>query len=301
MHKNYIFILCFLFCCVNFSFAQEKIVAIVNDDIVSQKDLNDFLNFMRIKLSSEYKGKVLLEKVEAAKKDLVDKLIEDRLILQEAKKSGVKVDNSRIKAKIEDMKKGFPTSLDFQQALAREGMVEADIENKIREQMLMYNIVEAHVRRKIVIHPAEVTEFYNRNISTFNTPEERALVSLVVDKETLAKEIVNSVKTGSRLEDVAAKYNIVLNKLNVARSGELRKDIEDAVFGIKSGELSQAVKIDDKFYIFRVDNIIMPRQQNLDEAREIITSLLYERKMQEGLERWLGELKKNAFIKIVSG
>ncbi|TBR18837.1 hypothetical protein EPO66_01115 [bacterium] len=305
MHKRYIFILCFVFCffCfVSFSFADEKIIAIVNADVVTQKDLNDFINFMRIKLSSEYKGRALSDKLDATKKDLVEKLVEDKLILQEAKKSGVKIDNTRIKAKIEDMKKGFSSSLEFQQALAREGMVEADIENKIREQMLMYNIVEERVRRKIIIHPAEVTEFYNKNTASFNTPEEREVVSLAVDKETLAKEIVDFVKTGKPgLEDAAAKYSITLNKLNVARTGELRKDIEEAVFSLKPGELSQAVKIEDKFYLFRVDNIILPRQQNLDEAREIITSLLYERKMQEGLDKWLGELKKNAFIKIISG
>ncbi len=63
-------------------FAQDKIAAIVNNDIITQKDLDDFLNFMRIQLSQDYSGKELENKIQAMKPDLLDRLIEDRLILQ---------------------------------------------------------------------------------------------------------------------------------------------------------------------------------------------------------------------------
>ena len=67
-------------------YAQDKIVAVVNNDIITRKDLSDFMNFMRMQLSHQYKGKELDAKVAETKRGLLDKLIEDHLILQEAKK-----------------------------------------------------------------------------------------------------------------------------------------------------------------------------------------------------------------------
>jgi hypothetical protein len=48
-------------------FAQGKIVAIVNNDVITEKDLNDFVNFMRIQLSEEFKGKELESKLQSMK------------------------------------------------------------------------------------------------------------------------------------------------------------------------------------------------------------------------------------------
>jgi len=56
MVKN---ILVVLFLFSGICFAQDKIVAVVNDEIITQKDLNDFVNFMRMQLSIELTGEQL--------------------------------------------------------------------------------------------------------------------------------------------------------------------------------------------------------------------------------------------------
>ncbi|MDO8488897.1 MAG: SurA N-terminal domain-containing protein, partial [Candidatus Omnitrophota bacterium] len=65
--------------------ALDKVVAIVNNEIITQKDLNDFLNFMRLQYSRQLKGKALEEKIGTMKQDLLQRLIEDRLMLAQAK------------------------------------------------------------------------------------------------------------------------------------------------------------------------------------------------------------------------
>src|SRR3989338_6450398 len=68
-------------------FAQDKIVAIVNNEVITQKDLDDFLNFMRMQYAQELKGRELENKIQSMKIVLLDKLIEDRLMLQDAQKT----------------------------------------------------------------------------------------------------------------------------------------------------------------------------------------------------------------------
>ena len=296
---RYILSLALLICgCASLSYGQEKIAAIVNKDIITQKDLNDFINFMRLQLSQEYKGEELENKIQSMKVDLLDRLIEDRLILQEAKNNHITADESRVKARLTEMRKHFDSESENPQDLAKQGLVEADIENKIREQLLMFYIVDLKIRQKVAISPDEVTAYYNRNQKEFIRPEERSLQVIALENQDQAKSFHYYFKTGQKLEDLAARYPITLNRLKAARGQELRKDIEEAVFKLHIDGISDPINVSGKYYIFKLENVTPSKQQTLSEAQDKIHAYLYETKMQEDLSRWLEELKAKSYIKI---
>jgi parvulin-like peptidyl-prolyl isomerase len=279
-------------------FAQDKIIAVVNKEIITQKDLEGFLNYMRMQLSEQYKGAQLEEKIRSMKPDLLERLIEDRLILQEAKKNNISIDTSRMKAKINEMKQKYGSEQAFQEALKGQGLVEADLESRIKEQMSTYNIIEAKIKDKIVVKPAEITDFYNNNLPEFIFPEQRDLESLVVEDEAMAKNIAADLKSGKDINEVAKIYSLKVNSFSVRRE-ELKKEIEDALFKLNKFEAAGPMRIKDSFYVFRLVGINLPRQQVLAEVQDRIYELLYEKKMQEDLARWVEELKKAAYIKMV--
>jgi len=294
-------------------FAEDKIAAIVNNDVITQKDLGDFINFMRVQLSQELKGLELDNKIESMKSDLLDKLIEDRLILQEAQKAieearekrdlytlaRLGVDENRVKAKIGDVRKNYFTDTAFQADLAKQGLTQADLEKKVREQMLTLNIVELKVRDKITVRPDEVTNFYNKNKKEFITPQARDLQVIVLENEDLAKAFAYDLRSGQKLEDLATRYPITINQLKVVRGEELLKEIKAAVFKLGISEISNPVKVEDKYYIFKLLNITPPKQQNLGQVQDLIHNFLLEMKMQEKLNSWLEELREKAYIKVM--
>jgi parvulin-like peptidyl-prolyl isomerase len=279
-------------------YAQDKIIAIVNSDVITQKDLNDFLNFMRMQLMTEYKGKELENKIQSMKLDLIDKLVEDRLILQQAKKNNIQIDEGRIKARIEEIRKRYDSEREFQDALAKQGLVQADIELKIREQLLMYAIIDIKVRSKIIVNPGEVTDFYQANIRDFKLPEQREFESVTIDDENLAKEISYNLKNGQDFQEIAKRYSLAVNKFNT-QDGQLRKDIEEEIFKMHLDEISEPIKIEKSYYIFKLNNIIPARQQGLSEAQDQIYTFLFNEKMEEALAKWLDEIKKHSYIKIL--
>ena len=280
-------------------FAQDKIIAIVNKDIITQKDLNDFVNFMRVQLAAEYQGEQLETKIQSMKLDLLDKLIEDCLILQEAKKDNIKIDPDRIKARISEIKKHYGSDSEFQNSLAKQGLVQADIEEKIREQMLMYIVIDEKIKSKIIIKPGEVTDFYQENTGKFILPEQREFASITIDNGSKAFEVFDKLKGGQELQEVANGYSLTIDKLNSARAGQLRKDIEEILFKMNIGQISAPVKIENNYYIFKLNNIIPPRHQNLSEVQDEIYEMLFNKKMQEALTKWLDELKERSYIKIL--
>ncbi|MBM3246243.1 MAG: hypothetical protein FJZ13_02815 [Candidatus Omnitrophica bacterium] len=297
------------------AFAQDKIIAIVNSDVITQKDLNDFVNFMRIQLARQYTGKELEDRIQAMEADLVDRLIEDRLILQEAKSvleeakknpakermliNQLEVAPTRIKAQINQIKNNYPSDKEFQDTLAEQGITQADIERKIREQALMYNIIELKVKNKIMVNPSEITDFYQNNPQEFKTEEERQVLLMTINDKGLADEVYSKLRAGMSINDVAVKYSLTPQSLSAQRNKEFKKEIEDAIFSLKPAEVSAPLKIDNSFYIFKLEKVIEPRQETLTQAQGQIYNFLFNKKMQEELSKWVDELRAKAYIKVL--
>jgi len=280
-------------------YAQDKVIAVVNNEIITQKDLADFLNFIRLQYARQLQGKALEEKVNSMKKELLQRLIEDRLILQQAKLDKVIYESSRVKAKIDEIKSRYASESDFELDLAKQGLVRADLENKIGEQMLMYNFVEQKVRSKVMIRPEEITSFYARNKRQFLKPEERILTLIILQDKEIAKTVSYQLRLGTKLEDLAGKYSFTTDKFSASAGQELRPEIEDTVFKLGISEISNPVKIDTQYFIFKLDNIIGSQQLSLVQAQDKIQAYLFEKKLQEELAKWLDELKKQSYIKIL--
>lgn len=290
---------CFLFFTFALpGFAQDKIIAIVNNDVITQKDLNDFITFMRMELGSELEGQALEEKIQSMKDDLLNKLIEDRLILQEAKKEKISVDEARVKAKIGQIKKRYNTGADFQSSLMRQGLVQADIETRIREQLTMYVFIEHKIKSAITIKPSEINAFYDLHTSEFISKEERILTMIKMQDEQAAKSVFEALKSGKSLNDLEAKFAFEREKMSVSQKNELKEDIAEAVFALKAGEFSAPLKVEENFYIIKLDNIVSPRQLSLAEVKEQVQGYLLNRKMQEAMAKLLDELRSHSYIDI---
>jgi parvulin-like peptidyl-prolyl isomerase len=292
--KVLVFFICALtlFCHLCFdifhlAFAQDKIVAIVNGDCITKKDLDDFTTFMRI------------QKEDISQPDLLEKLIEDRLILQEAKKSSIKVDENRIKARINEIRARYNSNTEFQDDLARQGMTQADLEQKIREQMLMYSIIEQRIRDKIVVSPPEVTAFYNGHKKEFTIGQQRELEVFALSNQEDAKSFSRDLENGQEIEGLLSKYSAIANKLSWTDEGQLNKEIEGEVIKLKIGAVSKPIKVEDKYYILRLQNMIPPRELTMPEAQDRIFPYLFEKKMEEKLSEWLDVLKKQSYVKII--
>ncbi|MCK9431525.1 MAG: peptidyl-prolyl cis-trans isomerase [Candidatus Omnitrophica bacterium] len=280
-------------------YAQDKVIAVVNNEVITKKDLNDFLNFMRMQYARQLSGKALEEKLNSVKKDLLQRLIEDRLILQQAKLDKIPADQTRVDGKVNEIKKHYSTDAEFQKDLAKQGLVQADLENKISEQILMYNFIDKKIRKNVVIRPDEITEFYEQNKSQFIKPEERSLTLIISADEPEAKIISSQLRSGVKIEDLSAKYSFSLEKLSASEGQQLRPEIESTVFKLAQGEVSDPVKVGSQYFIFRLDEIIGSRRLSLEEAHANIRAYLFEKKMQENLAKWLDDTKKQSYIKIL--
>lgn len=278
--------------------AEDKIVAVVNNEVVTQKDLDTFINFMRIQLSNQYSAEALEAKVASMRQDLLQRLVEDRLILQEAKKSGLAIDPNRIKGKLNDIKRAYRSEAEFQESLSVQGMTQQDLETRMREQMMIYSFIDKNVKSKIVVKPAEITEFFNANPGQFAVPEQRSFVSLMASDKALAEEIAKQVADGKPLNEAASAYSMNVNSFTAVKGQELKKEIEDVVFSLELEKVSPVIPIGENYYLFKVTAIVPGRTQTLAEVQSAIRQILLEKKLQQSVVDWIEEVKKKSYIKI---
>ena len=294
-------------------FAAPKIVAVVNNDAITEKDVEDAFRIFRVQLSRQYQGKELEDKMKEMKRDLLERIIEGRLMYQDGifllnnarnnKDSyamfRLQIKDDQVKAKIKEMKKSYPSDVDFENDLKKEGITQADVESKIREQIMTDNVIDYWVRGQVQIRPEEVTDFYNKNSKDFDTGEDRELLVVALENEDLAKSLSYNLRTGQKIEDLATRYSFNVSTLTANKNkGELRKDIEDVAFKLGLNEVSNPVKIENKYYVFVLQNIVPSRKLALSEVQSKVYNYLYRIKMQEEMTKWLDELKKKAYIKI---
>lgn len=279
--------------------AQDKVVAVVNNEIITQKDLDGFVSFMRVQLARDHARDRVEQQIDTMKQDLLKRLIEDRLILQEARKSNIVVDKTRIKAKVAELKRAHSSEAEFREFLQMQGITEADLEQKMRDQMMTYEIIERHIKSKIVVKPSEITGYYEANPAEFTVPEQRQFVSVVTEDEDRARKVAADLKAGKVIDAVAVEYSVKPNTFTAKKGGELKAEIENVVFALHLDAVSDPVKIDNAYYVFKLLKIIPGYKQELLEAQNAISRILFERKMQEKMVEWLGELEKKAYIKIL--
>jgi peptidyl-prolyl cis-trans isomerase SurA len=279
--------------------AVDQVIAVVNKEVITQKDLTDFMHFTRLQYSTQLEGKDLEEKVNSMKRDLLQRLIEDRLIFQQAKLDKITIEPARVKARIAEIRSHYASEADFEQDLAKQGLVRADLETKIGEQMLMHAFVQQKVRNKVMIRPDEITNFYAQHQAELLKPEERLLTLIILQDEEAAKSVSYQLRLGSKIEELAVKFVFTVDKFSALAGQQLRPEIESNVFKLGLGEVSNPVKVDAQYFIFRLDEITPSQQQTLTQAQDKIQAYLFEKKMQEELDKWLDELKKQSYIKII--
>lgn len=281
------------------SLAQDRILAVVNSEIITQRDLDDFLRFMQMQFAEKYQDAEVRDRLDSIKKDLLDRLIEDRLILHEAKKENIKVDQNWINSRMEQIKRRYRSDEEFQQALGAQGLTQSDIENKMKEQALIFNLIEIKIKNKIVIKPQEVNDFYEGHVNDFVEPEKREAVALVIKDETTACKIQEELKNNPLdFDRIAAESGLSVNNLGLVSKGQYKEEIEKAVFNLSAGEVSPPLELDGLYYIFSVKQIIPSRRLNLEETKETIYRLIFEKKLEQGLDSWVEELRKKSYIKI---
>ena len=146
----------------------DALLAVVNDEAITVKDLQGYLNGiyaqLRIEGRPEQEAREIMTEYQAKG---IDQLIEDKLVLYAADQAGIQIRPKVIDDRVDEIKKKYPSYQDFLNALKQEGLTVSDVRKKIENQFKGQVIINSEVRSKITINPQEVTAYFNAHADEF--------------------------------------------------------------------------------------------------------------------------------------
>src|ERR1700754_1125061 len=226
-------------------------------------------------------------------------LISFKWIQGEADSMGVKVTDADVKKSFAEQKKqSFPKDADYQKFLKTSGQSESDIMQRVKLDLLSNKIRDKVIKGKDTVSAAQISDFYNKNKARFAQPEKRDLRVVLTKKKSEAETAYNALKSGDSWSKVAKKYSIddtskaAGGKLPAQAKGTLDKQLDDAVFSAKKGELVGPVKTQYGYYVFTVSAITEASQQTLAEAKETIKQTLASQGQQKALDTFVKDFTK---------
>jgi len=250
----------------------DRIAAVVNDDIILVSEVEEKL--FLLDAQGQLKGRDSTQ-VAAMRKEILDRLIEERLVVQRAKSQGITAEQTDLQKRVDDamqkVRSQFTTPDAFRQALAQEGITETMLreryQNDIEQEVLGQRIVSKEVRSKVEVSTDDVEKYFKENKDQLpHKPSEVELahflakpVDATVEAAALDKiqKARARIVAGEKFEDVASQVSDDPSRgrgglLGWFQKGDLDPAFEAAAESLKVGELSGPVRSAFGYHVLEV-------------------------------------------------
>ena len=267
---------------------------------------------------TEYK--LFVKGLEGGSKDEVDetllrKLIEEKIIIQEAKRKGFDASDVEVQKMVEEFKTENGLSKEeLENFLKEEGLNITNYQQILRGKVLLSKIISSEVDSKVIVRDGEIKESYQKNKKEFlSGPQkvevkaiflklrEDASVTEITDLKLRALRIMTLLKDGYSFDSLVGEYSDEPLKsqggmLGKFAKGALIPSLDDKAFSMKEGEISDPIWVSEGVYILHLMSQSSETFKTYDEVKEEIYSSLYKQKRNKIYNEWIKALWEKASL-----
>jgi len=235
--------------------------------------------------------------------EVLDRLIEEKLMLQRAGKLSLAVGEAELAARIEEIKRDYNSDEQFGQQFGEEKIDYAAWKKALRKRILLEKLVAAEVNAAVSVTEDEAERHYRANRGAYITERRVRAAQIVVPDRDRAEAVLKRLKAGEDFDKVARETSI---GPEAARGGDLGffargvmpEAIDRVVFALPAGKISGIVQSPYGYHIFKLLERKEAGGRRFAEAKERVIAELRKSKETEAYRRWIEGLKKNAVIRI---
>ncbi|MBS3135740.1 peptidylprolyl isomerase [Candidatus Woesearchaeota archaeon] len=268
--------------------ASAEQAAVVNGEVITMDELKDAYS----RVPEAYKEII-------SENDVLDQIINQKLLIQEAKKAGMVASSEEVSDAVNSIKAQFISTEEFTDYIASQNITLEEIEKNVIDQLMITELINSTVLSKITVSESEISEFYAGNSQEFSAGEGQVRVAHILsDTLNESMEVLSLLNKGEDFAELAvrrSKDDSAVNnngELGIISNGTMIKEFEDAAFSLKEGELSKPVNTSFGYHIIkRLPNIIP-----LSEVKDAIREELISQKQSGEIEVYISSLRSKATI-----
>jgi peptidyl-prolyl cis-trans isomerase SurA len=313
----------------------EEIIARVNNQIVTRAEY--IRSRDQVKQEVQQQDPANADRAFAEKqRDVLRDLIDQQLLLQKGKDLGITGDTELIK-RLDEMRKqmNLETMEELEKAAEAQGASYEEFKQNLRNQIITQRVIGQEVGSHLAMNKEDEKKFYEQHRAEMEQPEQVRLSEILVAPKTTAKPVVGAdgkpappseeeseaalaaaqakaqdvldqIHKGAKFADLAKKFSDGPSAkdggdLSYFKRGTLSKELEDKVFALKAGEITDVVRTKQGYVILQATEHQMAGIPTMKEIEPRIQDALYMQKLQPALRVYLTTLREEAFIDIKSG
>jgi len=241
----------------------ETIVASFGDFTITLEDLNTMWD----NIPTEYKAQL-------TKSNVLDQMISEKLLLQDAKSKDL-ANDEKVAKQIDDM----------------------------TNQILIQGLIEKEVLDTAKVTDEEASKYYKDNQEEFTEKEQVHLFNILVETEEEANTVLEELNSGKDFSEVAKEKSTGPSAdkggdLGYISKGSIIPEIEEVIFSLEINTISDVVKSDYGFHILKISDKKPEELKPFDDAKDSITQTLLPEKQKAAFENLIEELKSKTEIEI---
>jgi peptidyl-prolyl cis-trans isomerase SurA len=302
----------------------EEIAVKVNGDIITQGDLRERERNLRqgIQQQEHLNGPALDAAVAQQSKDMLCKMIDERLLVQKARDLDIKVDAEVTRRMAElQLESGLSDPDKFHEWIREQtGMTFEDFKQRTTDSYLTNQLVRSEISSHIVVPEEDARKYYEAHKTDFVKKDQVFLSQLeivtqgktpeqVAAAEKKAQDLVARARRGDKFSELVIansddpETSRTGGQLPPMEKGMLRKEVEEIVFNPKNpkGYVTDPIKIDGGILILRIEDRTEAGQASFDEAKEQIQEFLARPRTEPKYREYLNKLRTEAFLEIKEG
>ena len=297
----------------------DRIVAVVNDDVVTLAELNRAFEPYAKNIEANYKGSDKETVLKQNKAALLQRLIDQMLIEHEAKKAGTgiaAIKDDEVMDVLNDMlAKNNSTLTDYQRKLAAEGNTLGNVKKEIKAQMLRMRLLRREVQSRILITDQEIGEFYDKHRQDYEGKEAVRIKQILLpvradaDKKerdgirNQALQLRERILKGEPFEQLAAQFSegpaaAQGGDIGFVERGVILPEVEKAAFGLSAGQLSEVIETEMGFHLIAIVDKRGAGLKPLPVVRNEIKAKIEDEKISKKYDEWIDGIRKRSFIDI---
>lgn len=282
----------------NDEYSLDKIVAIVNDDVVTKSELNRSLSIAKLQMAE---GHASAPSNAVLQKQVLDQLINKKLQLQIAKQVGIQFTDEDIDRIVQNVaSKNNISVAALYQRINSEGMSTAEYRNELREQMIVQKLQQQEVASRIVITPDEIDTFMHSRLAQNNGIKEYHLEDVLISLPETPSS-AELAKAKKEAESVIANLQqgqkaTSANDLGWRKLAEIPSVFTQQVMNMQTNEVAGPIQAPNGLHVIR---LVAERSTggNADAPnRSQVEQLLIQRKFQQNVQNWVSKMRSQAFV-----
>jgi parvulin-like peptidyl-prolyl isomerase len=280
--------------------AENQVVIRVDDRVLTLAEFNEYFETVNVDIDAENDQDVTA--IREARLRFLLQLVEEMVILTRADELDLSISPQELDAAVRDIQKDYPKA-GFKDVFLKEAVSFEVWRERLEKRLLVEKVVRKELLKEDSVTPEEVRDYYDRHREEWSHGEQIRARHILLPTKDQAKKVLEGLQQGDAFATLARRYSTAPEAqydgdMGYVIRGQLPSSLEEPLFKLEAGDVSEVIKTSYGFHIFQVIEKRASGVPDVEESIERIKQDILKERLEVGYGPWLEKLRSQCHIEI---